>query len=63
MDTPAIVIRVDFPGLENLVQWLIEHDQSQATIDAMEAAITALTQRLQTSQEALSGAITTQEEQ
>ena len=47
----AIVIRVDFPALDNLVALL--RDNQQAEIDATTATIKGLTQRLKTSSDKL----------
>ncbi len=56
MPQTTIVIRVDFPALDNLVTYLRETEQS--AVDATAASVGQLTARLKTSADGLQGAVT-----
>ncbi len=60
MEIPPIVIRVDIPALDRLVDYLTASDQPE--VDAMAAQVRSATDALRQSTEALQGAIQTREQ-
>ena len=56
MPQNTIVIRIDFPALDRLLDFL--EASEQAAIDAMEASVVDATARLQQSADGLSSAVT-----
>jgi hypothetical protein len=52
---PVVIVRVDFPALDNLVVYLKEREQGK--IDALTAEVQELTGRLQQSSTTLEGAV------
>lgn len=58
----TFTVRVDIPALADLVSYLREKDKTQETINQLTVELAELATRLNSSQSALAGAISTEEQ-